>query len=79
MYTQMMDLPGQVSKGAAAADMSDAERGFQATLDAEGKIEPRDWMPEAYRKTLMRQISQHAHSRSSACSPRATGSAGRRP
>ncbi|MBS0337681.1 MAG: 1,2-phenylacetyl-CoA epoxidase subunit A [Proteobacteria bacterium] len=62
MYTQMMDLPGQVSKGAAAADMSAEERAFQATVDAEGKIEPRDWMPEAYRKTLLRQISQHAHS-----------------
>ena len=62
MYTQMMDLPGQVSKGAEAADMSAEEREFQAKVDAEGKIEPRDWMPEAYRKTLMRQISQHAHS-----------------
>ena len=62
MYTQMMDLPGQVAEGVAAADMSDAERAFQATVDAECKIEPRDWMPEAYRKTLLRQISQHAHS-----------------
>ena len=35
---------------------------FQATIDAEQKIEPKDWMPEAYRKTLIRQISQHAHS-----------------
>ena len=31
-------------------------------MDADGKIEPQDWMPEAYRKTLVRQISQHAHS-----------------
>ncbi len=38
------------------------EATFQATIDAEGKIEPKDWMPEAYRKTLIRQISQHAHS-----------------
>ncbi|MCA1941340.1 MAG: 1,2-phenylacetyl-CoA epoxidase subunit A [Caenispirillum bisanense] len=38
------------------------EAAFQATVDAEGKIEPKDWMPEAYRKTLIRQISQHAHS-----------------
>lgn len=38
------------------------ERAFQARLDAEIKIEPRDWMPEGYRKTLVRQISQHAHS-----------------
>ena len=35
---------------------------FQRRIDAEEKIEPRDWMPEAYRKTLIRQISQHAHS-----------------
>lgn len=35
---------------------------FQATIDAEEKIEPNDWMPDAYRRTLVRQISQHAHS-----------------
>ena len=66
MYTQMMDLPGQVevgaTAGAAAGKMTAEERVFQATVDAEGKIEPRDWMPDAYRKTLLRQISQHAHS-----------------
>ncbi len=35
---------------------------FQARIDAEERIEPNDWMPEAYRRTLVRQISQHAHS-----------------
>ncbi len=35
---------------------------FQARVDADEKIEPVDWMPEGYRKTLIRQISQHAHS-----------------
>lgn len=35
---------------------------FQQIVDAEKKIEPTDWMPEGYRKTLIRQISQHAHS-----------------
>ncbi len=35
---------------------------FQARIDADEKIEPKDWMPEAYRRTLIRQISQHAHS-----------------
>ena len=35
---------------------------FQARIDAEERIEPNDWMPAAYRKTLTRQISQHAHS-----------------
>lgn len=38
------------------------EERFQARIDAEQKIEPKDWMPDAYRKTLIRQISQHAHS-----------------
>lgn len=38
------------------------EQVFQDKLDQEIKIEPRDWMPEKYRKTLLRQISQHAHS-----------------
>ncbi len=38
------------------------EQKFQTKIDAEVKIEPKDWMPDAYRKTLIRQISQHAHS-----------------
>ncbi|HKK88079.1 MAG TPA: 1,2-phenylacetyl-CoA epoxidase subunit PaaA [Saprospiraceae bacterium] len=40
----------------------DLEKKFQDRVDNEVKIEPKDWMPEAYRKTLIRQISQHAHS-----------------
>jgi ring-1,2-phenylacetyl-CoA epoxidase subunit PaaA len=36
--------------------------GFQELIDADGRIEPRDAMPEGYRKTLIRQIAQHAHS-----------------
>jgi ring-1,2-phenylacetyl-CoA epoxidase subunit PaaA len=35
---------------------------FQDKLENEIKIEPKDWMPEQYRKTLIRQMSQHAHS-----------------
>lgn len=35
---------------------------FQQYVDGENKVEPKAWMPEAYRKTLIRQISQHAHS-----------------
>lgn len=35
---------------------------FQQYIDAENKIEAKDWMPEGYRKTLIRQIGQHAHS-----------------
>ena len=37
-------------------------RQFQATIEADQRIEPRDWMPDAYRRTLIRQIAQHAHS-----------------
>ncbi|MFD9729477.1 1,2-phenylacetyl-CoA epoxidase subunit PaaA [Streptomyces sp. NPDC059072] len=35
---------------------------FDAAVAAEERVEPRDWMPEAYRKTLVRQMAQHAHS-----------------
>ncbi len=42
--------------------IQDFERIFQEKIDNEIKIEPKDWMPEAYRKTNIRQISQHAHS-----------------
>lgn len=42
--------------------IEDLEKAFQNKIDNEIKIEPRDWMPEAYRKTNTRQISQHAHS-----------------
>ncbi len=38
------------------------EQSFQQKIDQEVRIEPKDWMPEQYRKTLIRQISQHAHS-----------------
>src|SRR5213080_3483512 len=57
MYTQALNTR-------EAAEPVDPEREavFQARIDAEIKIEPKDWMPDAYRKTLIRQISQHAHS-----------------
>ena len=42
--------------------VQELEKIFQDKIDAEIKIEPRDWMPDAYRKTNTRQISQHAHS-----------------
>ncbi len=42
--------------------LEEREREFQAKIDADQKIEPNDWMPDEYRKTLIRQISQHAHS-----------------
>lgn len=40
----------------------DLEQMFQEKIDKEIRIEPKDWMPEKYRQTLIRQISQHAHS-----------------
>lgn len=42
--------------------VQDLDALFQQKIDAETKIEPKDWMPDAYRKTNIRQISQHAHS-----------------
>jgi ring-1,2-phenylacetyl-CoA epoxidase subunit PaaA len=60
MYTQGLDQ--KADGGATAADDAARLEQFQRRVDAEEKIEPKDWMPEAYRKTLVRQISQHAHS-----------------
>jgi ring-1,2-phenylacetyl-CoA epoxidase subunit PaaA len=60
MYTQALDTHGKEAAGGAEADPQVAR--FQARIDAEEKIEPKDFMPEAYRQTLIRQISQHAHS-----------------
>jgi ring-1,2-phenylacetyl-CoA epoxidase subunit PaaA len=45
-----------------STQLPDLENSFQQKIDTEIKIEPKDWMPDAYRKTLVRQISQHAHS-----------------
>lgn len=42
--------------------MSSPERRFEDLIDADEKIEPKDWMPDGYRATLIRQIAQHAHS-----------------
>src|SRR5262245_65779358 len=38
------------------------EEQFQQTVQADRRIEPRDWMPDAYRASMIRQIAQHAHS-----------------
>jgi len=59
MYTQA--LHGRDTGPIPAEDAGEATR-FQARIDAEQRIEPNDWMPAAYRRTLIRQISQHAHS-----------------
>ena len=60
MYAQMVDTG--VTSLSAADELSPEERAFEQRIDADIKIEPRDWMTEGYRKTLIRQISQHAHS-----------------
>jgi ring-1,2-phenylacetyl-CoA epoxidase subunit PaaA len=61
MYTQSLDIPGNVAPLDAGAS-SPEQAQFDAIMAADGKIEAQDWMPDAYRKTLVRQISQHAHS-----------------
>jgi len=60
MYAQNVDTGVKKVKG--ADEMSAADAAFQARIDEGIKIEPKDEMPAAYRKTLIRQISQHAHS-----------------
>jgi ring-1,2-phenylacetyl-CoA epoxidase subunit PaaA len=60
VYAQLVDTGAQRLR--AVEELSPQERAFQERIDAGVKIEPKDWMPEAYRKTLVRQISQHAHS-----------------
>ncbi|MBT4872883.1 MAG: 1,2-phenylacetyl-CoA epoxidase subunit A, partial [Marinovum sp.] len=60
MYAQMVKSTGKKVK--SQADMSPEERRFQERIDQGERIEPKDWMPESYRKTLIRQIGQHAHS-----------------
>lgn len=62
MYTQGLDQKEQSdSKPDGKESPADLDA-FQKRIDDEEKIEAKDWMPEAYRRTLIRQISQHAHS-----------------
>jgi ring-1,2-phenylacetyl-CoA epoxidase subunit PaaA len=60
MYAQMVKTDS--SKVRDLSEMTDEERAFQERIDRGEKIEPTDWMPDGYRKTLIRQIGQHAHS-----------------
>ncbi|HEY0327577.1 MAG TPA: 1,2-phenylacetyl-CoA epoxidase subunit PaaA [Rhodopseudomonas sp.] len=59
MYTQALNAPQSDERNLEDAGQSAR---FEARIAEEQRIEPNDWMPEAYRKTLTRQISQHAHS-----------------
>jgi ring-1,2-phenylacetyl-CoA epoxidase subunit PaaA len=62
MYTQGLDNLGQQPAASVPAAASPLEAVFQARVDQDERIEPKDWMPDPYRQTLIRQISQHAHS-----------------
>ena len=60
MYAQMVKTDSSRLK--TLDEMSPEERAFQERIDRGEKIEPKEWMPEGYRKTLIRQVGQHAHS-----------------
>lgn len=60
MYAQLVKSSGKDVQ--SLEDMSPEDRAFQERIDRGEKIEPKEWMPEAYRKNLIRQIGQHAHS-----------------
>ncbi len=63
MYTQAMDTgPKEERKNLRSAEEAVLEQRFEARIDDGDFIEAKDWMPEHYRRTLVRQISQHAHS-----------------
>jgi ring-1,2-phenylacetyl-CoA epoxidase subunit PaaA len=66
MYTQAMDTMAREAKtqvqAVKSAEEQAREAAFEARIEAGEFIEAKDWMPEHYRKTLVRQISQHAHS-----------------
>ena len=60
MYAQMIKTASTTVK--SRDEMTEQERAFQDRIDRDEKIEPKDWMPDDYRATLIRQIGQHAHS-----------------
>lgn len=60
MYAQMVETGANRLR--EFTELEPQERAFQERINAGVKVEPKDWMPDAYRKTLIRQISQHAHS-----------------
>ncbi len=63
MYTQAMDTEAaEKAKAVTTLEEAALQQRFDARIDAGDFIEAKDWMPEHYRKTLLRQISQHAHS-----------------
>ena len=53
---------GDVVDDTGAAAQEELQQRFDELIAADQRIEPRDWMPDGYRRTLIRQIAQHAHS-----------------
>jgi ring-1,2-phenylacetyl-CoA epoxidase subunit PaaA len=64
MYTQAIDTMGREAEDKTLRSVEEMrlQERFDANIDAAGFVEAKDWMPQNYRKTLVRQISQHAHS-----------------
>ena len=68
MYTtELQSQPSEPNRGSTRGQVASTEdpallAAFEARVASDAFIEPKDWMPEAYRRTLIRQISQHAHS-----------------
>ncbi len=58
----MTTVGASAADGATRHDATSLEARFQRNIDRDRRIEPRDWMPDGYRRTLVRQIAQHAHS-----------------
>jgi ring-1,2-phenylacetyl-CoA epoxidase subunit PaaA len=62
VYTQGLDSLGKDCLQTPSQDEAALTARFESKVERDEKIEPKEWMPDAYRRTLVRQISQHAHS-----------------
>jgi len=62
VYTQGLDSLGKDCLQTPSQDEAALTSRFESKVARDEKIEPKEWMPDAYRRTLVRQISQHAHS-----------------
>ena len=58
----LQSVPVELTAGTSETAEADGQANFDRVIAEDSRIEPKDWMPAAYRKTLLRQISQHAHS-----------------
>ncbi|HET6857205.1 MAG TPA: Phenylacetic acid catabolic protein, partial [Streptomyces sp.] len=62
VYGNDYSAPDEAPRSPVPTDPEAEPDSFRALLAGEGRVEPRDEMPDAYRRTLVRQIAQHAHS-----------------